>query len=130
MSDYAIIVQNDESAWDDIKGDLYHYPSTYRAILTPGCKIICYKGRMTNEAYCGCQAAIGVGLTDRSRQRKDRFRSRSGRRFPCGTTNFGIITEYFGAGFGGDRGGASRNGDGRLGVTAARDGGTVSGEGM
>jgi hypothetical protein len=36
MSDFAVIVQNDESAWDDIKGDLYHYPSTYQSIQTPG----------------------------------------------------------------------------------------------
>ena len=37
MSGYAIITQNDESAWDDVKGDLYHYPATYQAILTVGC---------------------------------------------------------------------------------------------
>jgi hypothetical protein len=36
MSDFAVIVQNDESAWDDIKGGLYHYPSTYQSIQTPG----------------------------------------------------------------------------------------------
>jgi len=51
MSEYAIIVQNDESKWDDIKGDLYHYPSTYKNILTPGCKIVYYKGRMNNQAF-------------------------------------------------------------------------------
>ncbi len=51
MSEYAVIVQNDESAWDDIKGDLYHYPSTYQTILTPGCKIIYYKGRMTDHRH-------------------------------------------------------------------------------
>jgi 5-methylcytosine-specific restriction enzyme A len=51
MSEYAVIVQNDESKWDDVKGDLYHYPSMYRNILTPGCRIIYYKGRMTNPAF-------------------------------------------------------------------------------
>ena len=40
MSDYAVIVQNDESAWDDSKGDLYHYPPRYQEILTPGCKVV------------------------------------------------------------------------------------------
>ena len=33
MSDFASITQNDESQWDDIKGDLYHYPATYQGIL-------------------------------------------------------------------------------------------------
>jgi len=51
MSDYAVIVQNDESKWDDIKGELYHYPNTYRGILTPGCKVIYYKGKMTNPGF-------------------------------------------------------------------------------
>ncbi len=51
MAEYAIIAQNDESQWDDIKGDLYHYPNTYQKILTPGCKIIYYKGRMKNKAF-------------------------------------------------------------------------------
>ena len=51
MSDFAVIVQNDESKWDDIKGELYHYPNTYRAILTPGCKVIYYKGKMTNPGF-------------------------------------------------------------------------------
>jgi putative restriction endonuclease len=51
MSDYAVIVQNDESKWDDIKGDLYNYPSTYRAILGPGCRVIYYKGKMRNPAF-------------------------------------------------------------------------------
>ena len=43
MSDYAVITHNDESE-DDVKGDLYHYPPTYRSILTPGCRIVYYKG--------------------------------------------------------------------------------------
>jgi 5-methylcytosine-specific restriction protein A len=51
MSDYAVIVQNDESQWLDIKGDLYHYPTTYKNILTPGCKVVYYKGRMNNTAF-------------------------------------------------------------------------------
>jgi putative restriction endonuclease len=51
MSEYAVIAQNDESPWDDIKGELYHYPRTYKGILTPGCKIIYYKGEMKNSAF-------------------------------------------------------------------------------
>ena len=51
MSKYAIIVQNDESQWDDIKGDLYHYPNMYKSILTKGCRIIYYKGSLKNKKY-------------------------------------------------------------------------------
>ena len=51
MSQYAIIVQNDESQWDDIKGELYQYPSTYKSILTKGCQIIYYKGSLKNKKY-------------------------------------------------------------------------------
>jgi predicted HNH restriction endonuclease len=67
MSRYAVIVQNDESKWDDIKGDLYNYPSTYKAILTRGCKVIYYKGRMTNPAFAAYRLSpsphyFGIGL--------------------------------------------------------------------
>ncbi len=51
MSNYAIIVQNDESKWDDVKGDLYNYPNTYKNILTKGCYVIYYKGKMKNKCY-------------------------------------------------------------------------------
>ena len=51
MSQYAVIVQNDESQWDDIKGELYQYPSTYKSILTKGCQIIYYKGSLKNKKY-------------------------------------------------------------------------------
>ncbi len=46
---FAVIVQNDESQWDDVKGDLYHYPSKYKAILEPGCLVIYYTGRARNK---------------------------------------------------------------------------------
>lgn len=51
MSKFAIIVQNDESKWDDVKGDLYNYPSTYKNILTPGCKAIYYKSKIKNQSF-------------------------------------------------------------------------------
>jgi putative restriction endonuclease len=51
LSTFAVIVQNDESRWDDVKGDLYHYPSRYQKFLEPGTKAIYYKGRMTNVIY-------------------------------------------------------------------------------
>lgn len=51
MSEYAIIVQNDESEWNDIKGDLYHYPNKYKNILIPGCKVIYYKSKIKNNKF-------------------------------------------------------------------------------
>jgi hypothetical protein len=46
-----------------------------------------------------------VFTPERTRQEKERFSSRSGRRFPCGTRGFGIMTEYLGAGAMGAEGG-------------------------
>lgn len=46
MSEYAVITQNDKTKWQDEKGDLYHYPNTYKNILTPGCRIVYYKGEI------------------------------------------------------------------------------------
>lgn len=62
MSDYAVIVQNDESKWDDIKGDLYNYPSTYKSILTPGCRVVYYKGNMKNAAFASHRLSRGAPL--------------------------------------------------------------------
>lgn len=83
MSNYAVIVQNDESAWDDIKGDLYHYPSRYKAILTPGCNIIYYKGRIKNKAFSSERLSpaphyfgigvVGDSILDPNSGKKDRY---------------------------------------------------------
>jgi 5-methylcytosine-specific restriction enzyme A len=83
MGDYAVIVQNDESPWDDIKGDLYHYPSTYQAILTSGCKVVYYKGRMTDKAYASERLSpdphyfgigvVGDSILDPNSKKKDRY---------------------------------------------------------
>lgn len=83
MSNYAVIVQNDESKWDDVKGDLYHYPSTYRGILTPGCKIIYYKGKMFNKSFLPYRLSpeahyfgigiIGDSIDDPESSKKDRY---------------------------------------------------------
>lgn len=67
MSEYAVIVQNDESKWDDIKGDLYHFPSTYRKILTPGCRVIYYKGTLRNPEFASLRLSkephyFGIGI--------------------------------------------------------------------
>jgi hypothetical protein len=71
LSEYAVITQNDESAWDDIKGDLHHYPSTYRSILTTGCNIPYYSGKMRDMAYASRRLGpephyFGTGVVGKS----------------------------------------------------------------
>ena len=83
MSEYAIITQNDESAWEDIKGEVYHYPNTYTRILTRGCKVIYYKGslknkrfekeRLSNEPHYFGHAEIGDSVVDPISQKGDLF---------------------------------------------------------
>ncbi len=83
MSKYAIIAENDESPWEDIKGEVYHYPNTYRNILTPGCQIVYYKGKLRDQRfsesrlsdephYFGC-AEIGESTDDPSSKKGDLF---------------------------------------------------------
>lgn len=48
---YAIITQNDRSAWKDKTGELYHHPKRYLRLLKPGTKIIYYKGRLQEKKY-------------------------------------------------------------------------------
>src|SRR4051794_28391971 len=83
MSDYSVIVQNDESVWDDIKGDLYHYPSTYQSILTPACKVLYYKGKMLNKTFASERLSpsphyfgigvVGDSIADPNSNKKDRY---------------------------------------------------------
>ena len=83
MSKYAIIAENDESEWEDIKGEVYHYPNTYRNILTPGCRVIYYKGKLRDQLYSesrlsdgphyfGC-AVIGESVSDPLSEKGDLF---------------------------------------------------------
>ena len=48
-TNYAVITQNEESKWDDVKGDLYHYPNSYKRILETGCKVVYYTGRVRKK---------------------------------------------------------------------------------
>ena len=70
---FAVIAQNDDSPWDDVKGDLYHYPVKYKSILEPGCKIVYYTGkarakgitgRLTDEPHYFGIGAIGDNVVD------------------------------------------------------------------
>ncbi len=51
MGQHAIIVENDESKWADVTGSVYQYPNSYKSILSNGCKIVYYKGRMRNPEF-------------------------------------------------------------------------------
>lgn len=83
MSNYAVIAQNDESEWDDVKGESYHYPATYQTILTPGCRVVYYTGEMRKSAYASQRlspkphyfgvATIGDSTLDPHSTKKDRY---------------------------------------------------------
>lgn len=64
---YAIITENDISEWDDKTGVSYHYPNKYVNVLTPGTKVIYYKGkiqedRFSNERMSDEPHYFGVGI--------------------------------------------------------------------
>ena len=48
---YAVIAENDESQWNDECGSLYHFPSRYRNMLTPGTTVLYYKGGLKKTQY-------------------------------------------------------------------------------
>lgn len=48
---FAIITENDESAWADETGILYHFPKRYLKYLEPGTNIIYYKGGLKNKSF-------------------------------------------------------------------------------
>ena len=79
----AIIVENDDSQWNDDTGALYHFPRRYLAALTPGEPVIYYKGRQRDSAYAASRmtpdphyfgtARIGRVYPDRSSAKGDHF---------------------------------------------------------
>lgn len=48
---YTIITENDESAWADETGILYHFPKRYLKHLEPGTNVIYYKGSLKNKSF-------------------------------------------------------------------------------
>jgi 5-methylcytosine-specific restriction enzyme A len=83
MSEFAVIAENDESPWEDIKGEIYQFPNMYKRILTPGCKVIYYKGRLkddrfrptrlSEDAHYFGSAEIGKVLADPISKKRDLF---------------------------------------------------------
>lgn len=48
---YTIITENDESAWADETGALYHFPKRYLKFLEPDTNVIYYKGGLKNKSF-------------------------------------------------------------------------------
>ena len=48
---HTVITENDESAWDDNTGVLYHFPKRYLKYLEPGTEVIYYKGSLKSKKY-------------------------------------------------------------------------------
>ena len=48
---FAVIIENDESKWDDETGVQYHYPKMYQKYLEPGTKVLYYKGRIKDKKF-------------------------------------------------------------------------------
>ncbi|WP_201510237.1 HNH endonuclease [Psychrobacter alimentarius] len=48
---YTVITENDESAWADETGILYHFPKRYLKYLKSGTNIIYYKGVLKNKSF-------------------------------------------------------------------------------
>jgi predicted HNH restriction endonuclease len=80
---FAVITENDESKWKDKTGEEYHLPKRYLSILTPGTKVIYYKGKIRNNDYLkrrlspephyfGC-AIIGNSHLDPESEKDDHY---------------------------------------------------------
>lgn len=48
---YTVIVENDVSEWDDRTGVHYQFPKRYLELLTPGTKVIYYKGKLKDKTF-------------------------------------------------------------------------------
>lgn len=47
----TVIVENDISQWDDLTGEVYHFPKRYKDLLLSGKKVIYYKGKMKDKSF-------------------------------------------------------------------------------
>lgn len=83
LASYAVITENDESAWDDQTGRLYHYPNRYLKHLEQGTLAVYYKGRIKDKTYADQRlsnaphyfglATIGASYPDQSSPKNDYF---------------------------------------------------------
>lgn len=80
---FVVLVENDESAWSDQTGIVYHYPKRYRKFLTPGTLAIYYKGKLKNKKYKSLRlssephyfgvARLGASYIDTASEKDDLF---------------------------------------------------------
>lgn len=80
---FVVLVENDESAWSDQTGIVYHYPKRYRKFLTPGTLAIYYKGKLKNKKYKSLRlssephyfgvARLGASYVDTASEKDDLF---------------------------------------------------------
>lgn len=50
-TEFTVITENDESAWDDETGEKYHFPKRYAKFLRPGTRVVYYKGKQRKDSY-------------------------------------------------------------------------------
>lgn len=48
---FTVIAEMDESKWDDKPGEEYHFPKRYAKMLTPGTRVVYYKGRLKDKRF-------------------------------------------------------------------------------
>ena len=80
---YTVITENDESVWKDETGVLYHFPKRYLKYLTPGTRVIYYKGKLKNKKFSNIRlsdaphyfatATIGKVYADKKSTKNDFF---------------------------------------------------------
>lgn len=80
---YTVIAENDESQWQDQTGAVYHFPKRYLGMLTPGTRVVYYKGRIKDKQYAVKRlsdqphyfgiATIGQVYQDKSSSKGDHF---------------------------------------------------------
>lgn len=51
MSLFAVLVENDESQWEDRTGESYHFPHRYKDLIPPGTRAIYYKGKIKDRKF-------------------------------------------------------------------------------
>jgi putative restriction endonuclease len=55
MEAFAVLVEDDESKWQDDTGVLVHSPKRYRELIGPGTRVAYRKGRLKDRAYAAAR---------------------------------------------------------------------------
>src|SRR5688500_1264636 len=79
----AVIAENDQSQWGDQPGERYHFPARYKQFLSPGTRLIYYKGGLRNPEFAATRlssephyfgtALAGTFFPDPSSKKDDLF---------------------------------------------------------